>query len=106
MLVPVSLSKLEGLSTTVTFRGILIDTARLELRLHLDKLARLRHLVASWLGRRSGRCSDLESLPGDLSHAAAVHGKTRESFLKAIVFPDGEGLREALFCALGLGSRC
>ena len=42
MLVPVSWDKLAGTSTTVTFLGILIDTARLELRLPLDKLAHLR----------------------------------------------------------------
>ena len=70
--VPVAVSKLEGPSTTVTFLGIVIDTARLKLRLPSDKLARLRLLVASWLGRRSGRRADLESLLGHLSHAAVV----------------------------------
>lgn len=70
--VPVSMPKLEGPATTVTFLGILIDTARLELRLPPDKLFRLRQLVANWLHRRSGRKSDLESLLSHLSHAAVV----------------------------------
>ena len=68
----VALYKLEGPSTTVTFLGILIDTARLKLRVPLDKLARLRQLVASWLGKSSGRRLDLESLLGHLSHATVV----------------------------------
>ena len=70
--VPVSMDKLEGPSTTVTFLGILVDTVRLELRLPDDKLSRLRALVSGWLGRRSGRRSELESLLGHLSHAAVV----------------------------------
>ena len=70
--VPVSLPKLEGPSTTVSFLGILIDTARMELRLPHEKLLRLRSLVANWLGRRSGRRSEVESLLGHLSHAAIV----------------------------------
>ena len=70
--VPVSLPKLEGPSTSVTFLGILIDTARMELRLPLDKLSRLRDLVARWRGRRSGSRSECESLLGHLSHAAVV----------------------------------
>ena len=49
--VPVALNKLEGPDTTVTFLGIVIDTARMELRLPLDKLTRLRRLVASWLAK-------------------------------------------------------
>ena len=70
--IPVSLPKLEGPSTTVTFLGIILDSARLELRLPPDKVERIRGLVRSWLGRRSGRRSDLESLLGHLSHAAVV----------------------------------
>ena len=70
--IPVSLPKLEGPSTSVTFLGIVIDSERMELRLPHDKVDRMRALVSSWLGRRSGRRSDLESLLGHLSHAAVV----------------------------------
>ena len=68
----VTLNKLEGLGTTVSFWGILIHTAQLELWLPLHKLARLRRLVASWLGRRSGHRLELESLLRLLSHTAVV----------------------------------
>ena len=50
----------------VSFLGILIDTDRMELRLLQDKLVCLRSLVASWLDRRSGRRSEVESLLGHL----------------------------------------
>ena len=66
---PFSLPKLDGPSTSVTFLGIVIDFER---RLPHDKVDRMRALVSSWLGRRSGRRSDLESLLGHLSHAAVV----------------------------------
>ena len=62
--VPVALNKLEGVGTMVGL-GILIDNA-------LDKLACLRHSVASWLGRRFGHRLEMESLLGDLSHTAVV----------------------------------
>ena len=70
--IPVSLPKLEGMSATVNFLGILINTVRMELRLPHDKLLRMKLLVANWLGRRSGRCSVVASLLGHLSHAAVV----------------------------------
>ena len=71
--IPVSLPKLlEGPSTSVTFLGIVIDSGRMELRLPHDKVDRMRALVSSLLGRRSGHRSDLESLLGHLSHAAVV----------------------------------
>ena len=70
--IPVSMSKLEGPSTSVTFLGIVVDTARFELRLPEDKLSRIRALVTTWIRRRSGRRSDIESLLGHLSHAAIV----------------------------------
>ena len=61
--VPVALNELEGPGTMVGL-GILIDTARRGLRLPLDKLARLRRSIASWLGGRYGCCLELESLHG------------------------------------------
>ena len=65
--IPVSMSKLEGPGTCVTFLGIVIDTIRFQLRLPEDKLIRIRSIVASWIGRRSGRRSNMESLLGHLS---------------------------------------
>ena len=72
MRIPVSLPKLEGPCTTATFLEIVLDSAQLELRLPPDKVERIRGLVCSWLGRQSGRQSDLESLLGHLSHVAVV----------------------------------
>ena len=56
--IPVSLPKLEGPSTTVTFLGIVIDSERMELRLPQEKVERIRAMVSCWLGRRSCRCSE------------------------------------------------
>ena len=70
--IPVSISKLEGPSTCVTFLEIVVDTSRFQLRLPEDKLSRIRTVVSSWIGKRSGRRSEMESLLGHLSHAATV----------------------------------
>ena len=70
--VPVATHKIEGPATQVTFLGVIVDTARFELRLPLDKLEYTRSLVRSWRGRRSGRYKEFESLLGHLSHAATV----------------------------------
>ena len=70
--VPVSFPKLEGPCTTntISLLGILIDTACMELQLPHERVFRLRSLVASMLGRRSGQRSEVELLPGHLSHTA------------------------------------
>ena len=47
--IPVAFQKLEGPHTPVTFLGILIDTARMELRLPLNKLQLLRAMVSIWV---------------------------------------------------------
>ncbi len=70
--IPVATHKTEGPSTTVTFLGILIDTDQFQLRLPVEKLARLRSLVALWQRKRSCTRKELESLVGHLSHAATV----------------------------------
>uniref|UniRef100_A0A1X7VB28 Reverse transcriptase domain-containing protein n=1 Tax=Amphimedon queenslandica TaxID=400682 RepID=A0A1X7VB28_AMPQE len=70
--IPVSVPKLEGPSTSVTFLGIVIDFETIELRLPHDKVDHMREVVASWFGRMSGCSSDLESLLGQISHAAVV----------------------------------
>ena len=46
--IPVSAHKLEGPATILTFRGILLDTLKLEMRLPDDKLYRLKALIQSW----------------------------------------------------------
>ncbi len=51
--IPVAFQKLEGPHTPVTFLGILIDTARMELRLPLIKLQLLRAMVSIWVNARA-----------------------------------------------------
>ncbi len=64
--------KIEGPATIVTFLGIIIDTVAGELRIPEEKLAHIRQLVQSWLGKRSGKFRECQSLLGHLSHAATV----------------------------------
>ena len=64
--------KIEGPATIVTFLGVEIDSVRLELRLPLSKLTRVRRLLTTWHARRSGPLSEFESLVGHLSHVATV----------------------------------
>lgn len=68
----VAFPKFEGPHTSVTFLGILIYTARMELRFPSDKLHRLQGLVASCQHRCSLSRADLESLLGHLLHATMV----------------------------------
>ena len=70
--VPLAVHKTEGPAPVVTFLGILVDTARFELRLPQEKLVALQSLVVLW-GRKSF-CTrrELESFIGHLSHAATV----------------------------------
>ena len=70
--VPLAVHKTEGPAPVVTFLGILVDTARFELRLPQEKLVALQSLVVLW-GRKSF-CTrrELESFIGHLFHAATV----------------------------------
>ena len=70
--VPIAFNKIEGPSTKVTFLGIVVDTDLQQLRLPDDKLDFVRQLICRWLGRRSGKVKDFESLLGHLSHTALV----------------------------------
>ena len=70
--VPIATHKTEGPSTQVSFLGFLIDTQAFQLRLPEDKLARLKELVRDWRGRRTCTRKQMESLLGQLSHAATA----------------------------------
>ena len=70
--VPVATHKIEGPATEVVFLGIILDTARFELRLPAAKLDHTQSLVETWYTRRSGPKREFESLLGHLSHAATV----------------------------------
>ncbi len=70
--VPIAHHKTEGPATSLTFLGIMIDTARLQLSLPLDKVTRLQSLLRQWRGKKCCTRKELESLAGHLSHAATV----------------------------------
>ena len=70
--VPVAPEKLEGPGTKLKFLGIELNTEEMSLRLPAEKLAELRMLVASWLGKRFCTVKELESLVGKLQHASKV----------------------------------
>ena len=67
----------------MTFLGILIDTARLELRLPQDKLSCLQALILEWTGKRACHRKELELFIGHLSHAATVVRQGR-TFLREL----------------------
>ena len=69
---PVAPEKLEGPGPVVTFLGIEIDTLTMELRLPEKKLVELGREVREWLGRKSCRKKELQSLAGKLQHACKV----------------------------------
>ena len=77
--VPVADEKTEGPATVLTFLGIELDSARMQLRLPQHKLRILVDTLTAWMHpgplsapRRSVRKRDLLSLIGHLSHAATV----------------------------------
>ena len=65
---PTEPEKNEGLSTSLAFTGIEIDSVAMELRLPAEKLACMKAELASWRGRKACKKWDLLSLIGVLSH--------------------------------------
>ena len=53
--VPLDVEKSEGPSPVLTFLGMELDTIKLEIRLPVDKLARLKDLLQHWEARRAGK---------------------------------------------------
>ena len=70
--IPLALEKVEGLSTSLNFLGITLDTVRMEARLPTDKLQRARELVSSWTMRKSATKREILSLIGILQHATKI----------------------------------
>ena len=75
---PVAEEKLEGPDVQLTFLGLELDSDAMVIRLPEGKLMELKALVQQWLGRKSCKRKDLESLVGKLGHACKVvqPGKT------------------------------
>ena len=70
--VPLALEKVEGPVTTLKFLCIIIDTVRMEAWLPIDKLDRIRGLVAEWLPKTKATKREILSLVGLLQHTAKV----------------------------------
>ena len=82
--VPLAAEKTEGPSSCLTFLGIEIDTRAGVLRLPAEKLSRLCSTLRRWTGRKTCRRRQLESLIGQLQHAAQVVRPGR-SFLRRMI---------------------
>ena len=52
---PVSINKIEGPATCITFLGVLIDTDAFELRLPAGRLQRIRSILRVWKAKKSCR---------------------------------------------------
>ena len=74
----------EGPATTISFLGMELDSAALEVRLPPEKLHRMRAELARWRGRKACRKRELLSLIGVLSHACKAVRAGR-SFLRRLI---------------------
>jgi len=70
--IPLAVEKVEGPSNSLTFLGIVLDTVKMEARLPLDKLQRIRLQVSSWLDKKKAKKRQILSLVGLLQHATKV----------------------------------
>ena len=70
--VPLALEKIEGPATSLPFLGIILDSHKMEARLPLDKLMRIRNELTSWQGKKKATKRQILSLVGSLHHAAKV----------------------------------
>ena len=82
--VPLAREKLVGPATCLTFLGIEVDTASLELHLPKEKLMALRDTVMDWQGKKCCTKRELLSFIGQLSHACKVV-KPGRRFLRRLI---------------------
>ena len=75
---PVAWDKLQGPTPCLTFLGFELNSLRNEIRVPREKMEDIKREVAGWIGKRSCRKTELESLVGRLCHASRVvkPGKT------------------------------
>ena len=81
---PLEEDKCKGPAQVLTFLGIELDTRKMEIRLPVEKLERLRKLLAEWEGRKAGKKRELLSLIGYLQHASKAVSQGR-SFLRRLI---------------------
>ena len=82
--IPVSMNKLEGPVTLMTFLGIQFDTIAMTIRLDDEKLTNIHTELVRWNERTTASKEELQSLIGVLSFAAKVVAPGR-TFLRRII---------------------
>ena len=70
--VPTAPNKIGGPCTTLEFMGIILDTVRMEARLPVDKVERIRASLALLQKKKSYTLKELQSLIGTLDFACKV----------------------------------
>ena len=70
--IPIALEKVEEPFTTISFLGIVLDTVRMEIRLPVDKLERIKEALSIRLRKKKATKRDVLSLVGLLQHATKV----------------------------------
>ena len=81
---PFASEKVEGPSTSLTFLGTLLDSAKMEMRLPPSKLHDLQNLISRWQNKKSSTKRELLSLIGHLSYATKVIPEGR-AFLRRML---------------------
>ena len=82
--IPMAPEKTVGLSTTLAFAGIQLDTALMEARLPQEKLAKCRDLLSTFLRRCTVTLQEIQSLTGLLNFAYTVVVQGR-AFLRRLI---------------------
>ncbi len=82
--IPISMSKLEGPSTSMIFLGILFDSQSMTIRLDDDKLKSIHDELSAWSDRSTASREQLQSIIGVLSFAAKVVAPGR-TFLRRMI---------------------
>lgn len=82
--VPVAPQKIEGPDTCLSFLGIQVDSVTSQLSLPHLKLSRLRDEIHKWYNRKKCTKQELQSLLGQLNHAASVIGPGR-TFMRDLI---------------------
>ena len=70
--VPIAPEKCAGPASVMVFLGFELNTDEMVIRLPHGKLQRILSLIREWVGKKSCRKRELESLLGHLQHAATV----------------------------------
>ena len=70
--IPLASEKIEGPSISLSFLGIHLDTARMEIKLPEDKLSRIQQMLAHWQQKKTATKREILSLVGLLQHATKV----------------------------------